>query len=59
MQTDEENISIAQPFIKRCHAQGISTEVELGRLEGGEAGLRVITGEVMTDPKKAEVFMKE
>jgi len=57
--TDEENISIAVPFIKRCNAQGISTEVELGRLEGGEAGLRVITGEVMTDPGKAEVFMKE
>jgi len=57
--TEEENIAIAVPFIKRCNAQGIATEVELGRLEGGEAGVRVITGEMLTDPAKAEVFMKE
>ena len=47
------------PYIKRCVAQGISTEVELGRLEGGEAGVREITGEMLTDPTKAEVFMRE
>lgn len=58
-QTEEENIAIAVPYIKRCNAQGISTEVELGRLEGGEAGVREITGEMLTDPPKAEVFMKE
>jgi fructose-bisphosphate aldolase class II len=57
-QTEEENIAIAVPFIKRCNAQGISTEVELGRLEGGEAGVREITGEMLTDPSKAEVFMQ-
>jgi hypothetical protein len=33
--------------------------VELGRLEGGEAGVREITGEMLTDPSKAEVFMRE
>ncbi|RSH85320.1 hypothetical protein EHS25_005127 [Saitozyma podzolica] len=57
--TDEENIAIAKPWIARCHAAGVATEVELGRLEGGEAGLRVVTGTVFTDPKKAEAFMKE
>lgn len=46
-------------WIARCHAAGVATEVELGRLEGGEAGLRVVTGTVFTDPKKAEAFMKE
>ncbi|ORY31216.1 ketose-bisphosphate aldolase [Naematelia encephala] len=57
--TEDENIAIAVPYIKRCVAQGIATEVELGRLEGGEAGVRVITGEMLTDPDKAERFMRE
>lgn len=56
--TDEENIAIAVPYIKRCNDHGIATEVELGRLEGGEAGLREITGAMLTDPSKAEAFMK-
>ena len=34
-------------------------EVELGRLEGGEAGLRVISDAKLTNPDKAETFMKE
>ena len=59
IQSEEENIAIAKPFIDRCKAQGISTEVELGRLEGGEAGVREITGEMLTDPSKAEVFMRK
>jgi fructose-bisphosphate aldolase class II len=37
----------------------VATEVELGRLEGGEAGLREITGSMLTEPDKAEAFMKE
>jgi hypothetical protein len=28
-------------------------------LEGGEAGLRQIEGTIMTDPSKAEEFMKQ
>jgi len=56
--TDDENIDIAVPWIKRCVAAGVATEVELGRLEGGEAGLRQIEGTIMTDPSKAEVFLK-
>lgn len=59
IQTDEENIAIAVPWIKRCIAAGVATEVELGRLEGGEAGLRQIEGTIFTDPTKAEHFLKE
>lgn len=56
--TEEENIAIARPWIERCNKLGIATEVELGRLEGGEAGLREISGAMLTDPAKAEAFMK-
>ena len=57
--TDEENIAIARPWIERCNRLGIATEVELGRLEGGEAGLREITGAMLTDPAKAAEFVKK
>ncbi|KAK4688484.1 fructose-bisphosphate aldolase, class II, partial [Tremellales sp. Uapishka_1] len=57
--TDEENVSLAVPWIKRCIAAGVATEVELGRLEGGEAGLRVISGSMLTDPAKAEAFIRD
>ncbi|KAL7422850.1 hypothetical protein Q5752_002146 [Cryptotrichosporon argae] len=56
-ETDEENIAIAVPWIERCNAAGVATEVELGRLEGGEAGLRVIEGGMLTDPTKADEFI--
>jgi fructose-bisphosphate aldolase class II len=36
---------------------GIAVEVELGRLEGGEAGLRMISDAKLTDPAKARTFM--
>jgi fructose-bisphosphate aldolase class II len=51
--TDSENLSLIIPHIP--------VEVELGRLEGGEAGLRVIEsgGQELTDPKRAERFMNE
>lgn len=58
-QTDEENIALAVPWIKRCLAAGVATEVELGRLEGGEAGLREVSGTIFTDPTKAETFLKQ
>jgi fructose-bisphosphate aldolase class II len=57
--TDEENIALAVPWIKRCLAAGVATEVELGRLEGGEAGLREVSGTIYTDPTKAETFLKQ
>ncbi|THU80438.1 aldolase [Dendrothele bispora CBS 962.96] len=57
-ETDEENIAIAKPWVERAIKAGVAVEVELGRLEGGEAGLRMIEGAKMTEPGKAEEFME-
>ncbi|KAF8237298.1 aldolase [Tricholoma matsutake] len=57
--TDEENIAVARPYIERAQNVGIAVEVELGRLEGGEAGLRMMSDAKLTDPKKAETFIRE
>ncbi|KAJ7475121.1 aldolase [Mycena galericulata] len=56
-ETDEENISIARPYVERATKLGIAVEVELGRLEGGEAGLRAISDAKLTDPTKASAFI--
>ncbi|KAJ7675431.1 aldolase [Mycena rosella] len=56
--TDEENIAIARPYVERAAKCGVAVEVELGRLEGGEAGLRVISDAKLTDPTKATAFIK-
>ncbi|TFK38427.1 aldolase [Crucibulum laeve] len=57
--TDEENIAVARPYVERALKCGVAVEVELGRLEGGEAGLRMISDAKLTDSKKAETFMRE
>lgn len=57
--TDEENIALSRPYVERCTNCGISVEVELGRLEGGEAGLRMISDAKLTNPDKAEHFMAQ
>lgn len=59
MQTDEENIALAKPYVDRARNAGVAVEVELGRLEGGEAGLRMISDAKLTDPAKAKTFMEE
>ncbi|KAJ7736740.1 aldolase [Mycena maculata] len=56
-ETDEENIAIARPYVERAAKCGVAVEVELGRLEGGEAGLRVISDAKLTDPTKATAFI--
>ncbi|CDO72055.1 hypothetical protein BN946_scf184943.g90 [Trametes cinnabarina] len=56
-ETDEENIAIARPYVERAERCGIAVEVELGRLEGGEAGLRMINDAKLTRPDKAREFM--
>ncbi|KIK57444.1 hypothetical protein GYMLUDRAFT_46326 [Collybiopsis luxurians FD-317 M1] len=56
-ETDEENISIARPYVDRARKYGIAVEVELGRLEGGEAGLRMISDAKLTSPAKGAMFM--
>lgn len=58
MQTDEENIAMARPYVERAEKCGIAVEVELGRLEGGEAGLRMISDAKLTQPEKALAFMQ-
>jgi fructose-bisphosphate aldolase class II len=57
--TDEENIALARPHVERARRAGVLVEVELGRLEGGEAGLRVISDAKLTNPAKAEAFMEQ
>ncbi|KAH8827213.1 ketose-bisphosphate aldolase [Flagelloscypha sp. PMI_526] len=56
-ETDEENIAIARPYVERALKAGVAVEVELGRLEGGEAGLRMISDAKLTDPNKAKAFI--
>lgn len=46
-------------IISADNIAGVATEVELGRLEGGEAGLRDVSGTIFTDPSKAENFLKQ
>ena len=58
LQTDEENIALARPYVERAEKCGIAVEVELGRLEGGEAGLRMISDAKLTQPEKALTFMQ-
>jgi len=50
-ETDGENIQLAQPFVKRAISLGMAVEVELGRLSGGEAGVRVIDEGMLTKPE--------
>ncbi|KAI0351448.1 aldolase [Trametes cingulata] len=57
-ETDEENIALARPYVERAEKCGIAVEVELGRLEGGEAGLRMISDAKLTRPEKAREFME-
>ncbi|KAI0770418.1 aldolase [Fomes fomentarius] len=57
-ETDEENIALARPYVERAEKCGIAVEVELGRLEGGEAGLRMISDAKLTQPEKALAFMQ-
>ncbi|KAI0629862.1 aldolase [Trametes polyzona] len=56
-ETDEENIALARPYVERATRYGIAVEVELGRLEGGEAGLRTISDAKLTRPEKALEFV--
>ncbi|MCO5585399.1 hypothetical protein L7F22_039332 [Adiantum nelumboides] len=57
--SDEENISMAKPFCQRAEKLGMAVEVELGRLAGGEAGVRTIPEGALTKPEKAEKFLNE
>ncbi|PWN54496.1 aldolase [Violaceomyces palustris] len=56
-ETDEENIALAKPHVQRAIRCGVAVEVELGRLAGGEAGVRVIEKGMLTSPEKAVSFL--
>ncbi|KAK2464959.1 hypothetical protein APHAL10511_003035 [Amanita phalloides] len=56
-ETDEENVALSRPYVERAHKYGIAVEVELGRMEGGEAGLRTMSDAKLTDPAKASIYM--
>ena len=57
LQTDEENVAFARPYVARASDAGVAVEVELGRLEGGEAGLRVVSDARLTNVATAAEFI--
>ncbi|CAO1613021.1 unnamed protein product [Parajaminaea phylloscopi] len=57
--TDEDNIKQALPHCKRALKLGMAVEVELGRLAGGEQGVREIPEGALTKPDKAEKFLSQ
>jgi len=57
--THEESIAMVSKYVERANKLGMAIEVELGRLEGGEAGLAAIAAGKLTEPKDAEEFIHE
>jgi fructose-bisphosphate aldolase, class II len=54
----EENLRLTKELVAICHGQGISTEAEPGRIEGGEDGVKD-TAELqgmMTTPEEVDDF---
>lgn len=57
---ESENVAICAQNIDRAHKLGISVEVEMGRIEGGEDGLpHVDMGTIFTKPEEAKEFMEK
>lgn len=52
--TDEDNIKMAKPYCERATKLGLVVEVELGRLAGGEQGVRTIDEGALTRPEKGK-----
>lgn len=50
---------MAKPYCDRAKKLGMAVEVELGRLAGGEAGVRTIPEGALTKPDKAERFLND
>ncbi|THV67144.1 aldolase [Aureobasidium pullulans] len=55
----EENLAKTKDLVEYCHARGIATEAEPGRLEGGEDGVAdtVDLEGVLTTPEDVEQFI--
>ncbi|KAJ6615860.1 hypothetical protein B0H10DRAFT_2220041 [Mycena sp. CBHHK59/15] len=56
-ETDKENITIAHLYIERAAKCGVTVEVKLACLEGGETGLHVISDAKPMDPTKVSTFI--
>jgi fructose-bisphosphate aldolase class II len=55
----ETNISYCGMIAKRAAALGITVEAEMGRIEGGEDGLKTVDMEaLLTDPQRAREFVE-
>ncbi|THV81763.1 aldolase [Aureobasidium pullulans] len=56
----EENLAKTKELVEYCHARGIATEAEPGRLEGGEDGVAdtVDLEGVLTTPEDVEQFIE-
>lgn len=54
-----ENLSLTRELVEYCHARGIATEAEPGRIEGGEDGIAdtVDLEGVLTTPDEAQEFV--
>lgn len=55
----EENLALTKELVAYCHARGIATEAEPGRIEGGEDGVADTADleGVLTTPDEAELFV--
>lgn len=55
----EENLQLTKELVEYCHARGIATEAEPGRIEGGEDGVAetIDLEAVLTTPEQAEEFV--
>lgn len=55
----DENLAVCKRDVARANALGISVEVEMGRIEGGEVGLPTVDLEaVLTKPDEAGAFLQ-
>lgn len=55
----ESNISYCGEIARRAATLGITVEAEMGRIEGGEDGLKTVEMEVLlTDPQHAKEFVE-
>lgn len=55
----EENLALTRQLVEYCHARGIATEAEPGRIEGGEDGVADTADlqGMLTDPAEARQFV--
>ncbi|KAM0424347.1 hypothetical protein ACHAPT_010493 [Fusarium lateritium] len=55
----DDNLALTKELVAYCHARGIATEAEPGRIEGGEDGVAdtVDLEGILTTPEKAQEFV--